>query len=90
MRGDGRTYKLRIRTDVGFDGVSYQASFAGTPGEWTTVQLPFKTFQPTYRGKARFDAEPLDPAKVMSFGLLVADEQVGLFRLEIRWIRAFW
>jgi monofunctional biosynthetic peptidoglycan transglycosylase len=89
VRGDGRTYKLRMRTDAGFDGVSYQASFATTPGAWTTVHLPFEAFQPTYRGQVRFDAAPLDPAKVMSFGLLVADEQVGAFRLEIRWIRAF-
>ena len=89
VRGDGRTYKLRMRTDRGFDGVSYQASFATTPGAWTTVHLPFEAFQPTYRGQVRSDVAPLDLAAVMSFGLLVADEQVGAFRLEISWIRVF-
>ena len=89
VRGDGRTYKLRMRTDAGFDGVSYQASFATTPDAWTTIHLPFEAFQPTYRGQIRSDAAPFDPAKVMSFGLLIADEQVGPFRLEIGWIRAF-
>ena len=88
VRGDGRTYKLRMRTDARFDGVSYQASFPTSPGAWTMVHLPFEVFRPTYRGQFRSDADPFDPAKVMSFGLLVAGEQVGAFRLEIGWIRA--
>lgn len=89
VRGDGRTYKLRIRTDRRRDGVSYQAAFATTDGVWTTVRLPFASFHPTYRGVAQPEAGPLDAAAVQSFGLLVADEQVGAFRLELGWMRAF-
>ena len=87
VRGDGRTYKLRMRTDDRFNGVSYQAPFATTAGVWTTLKLPFQSFEPTYRGRVPPDAAPLDPAAVRSFGLLVAGEQVGAFQLELRWIR---
>ncbi|MFT4541387.1 MAG: hypothetical protein ACI841_004399 [Planctomycetota bacterium] len=89
VRGDGRTYKLRMRTEGGFDGVSYQASFATTPSAWTTIQLPFQAFRPTFRGRLPSGVAPLDPAAVMSFGFMVANEQVGAFRLEIGWIRAY-
>ena len=36
VRGDGRTYKLNLRTEASFDGVSYQASFA--PPELASVR----------------------------------------------------
>ena len=89
VRGDGRAYKLRIRTDDRFDSVNYQASFATTAGAWTTIHLPFETFQPTHRGQLLSGVAPLDPSKVKSFGLLVAGNQVGAFRLEIKWISSF-
>jgi hypothetical protein len=89
VRGDGRTYKLRLRTDESFDGVSYQASLTTTAGAWTTIRVPFEEFRPTYRGRVPTGVGPLDPSAVKSFGLLVADEQVGSFRLELRWIGAY-
>lgn len=89
VRGDGRTYKFRLRTDDAWDGVSYQSSFATTPGAWTTIHLPFEAFQPTYRGQAQPDAAPLAPAAIVSFGLLLADDQAGTFRLEIGWMSSY-
>ena len=89
IRGDGRTYDLRLRTDASFDGVSYRARF--TPpadGRWQVVHLPFTAFAPVFRGRSvpRFPA--LDPAALRSFGLLLADGPAGAFWLEIDWIRA--
>ena len=89
VRGDGRTYKVRMRTDGRFDGVSYQASFAPPEGEWATIRIPFESFRPTYRGRTPRGAAPFDPSAVQSFGLLVANEQVGRFRLELGWIGAY-
>lgn len=89
VRGDGRAYALRVRTDTRLDGVSYLASFAPTAGVWTTIRLPFAAFEATYRGRAQPRAAPLDPSAVTSFGLLVAGGQVGAFRLEIEWIGTF-
>ena len=86
VRGDGRTYRVRLRTDERFDGVSYQAPLPTSPGRWTTVALTFAAFRPMFRGRAVPDHPPLDPAAVRSLGLLVAEGQVGSFRLEIAWI----
>ena len=35
VRGDGRRYKLNLRTDDAYDGPSYQAVFSPPAGEWS-------------------------------------------------------
>jgi hypothetical protein len=87
VRGDGRRYKLNVRTDAAFDGVTWQAPFHPAPGVWTEVALPFAAFEPRFRGRP-VAAGALDPARVHTFGLLVSDGQAGPFRLELAWIRA--
>ena len=62
VRGDGRSYKLTVRTGDGFDGVQYQARFAPPAGEWTEVRLPVASFVPTFRGRALAGVPPLDSA----------------------------
>jgi hypothetical protein len=84
-RGDGRRYKFTLRTSGGFDGVSYQASFQPPAGEWTVVELASADFVATFRGR-RVDAAPLDPARVRTVGLMLADRQSGAFALDLRWI----
>ena len=89
VRGDGRSYQLRLRTDRRFDGISYRATFATTPETWTKVLLPFDAFQPTFRGRVPAGAPPLDVAEIQSFGLMITDAQVGKFRLDVATITAF-
>jgi len=89
VRGDGRRYKLSLRTDSFFDGISYQAGFATTPGEWQELELPFARLAPTHHGIALTSASPLDPSQVQSFGLFIAERQAGPFQLDIAWIKAF-
>lgn len=89
VRGDGRTYQLRLRHDGRFDGVNYRARFDTKDGEWQTVRLPFSVFEPTFRGRIVRNAPALDPARIRQVGFLVADEQVGEFRLEIRQASAY-
>jgi monofunctional biosynthetic peptidoglycan transglycosylase len=86
VRGDGRRYGFRLRTDAAFDGVSYQAELAPLAGEWVEVALPFTAFEPVYRGRRVADHPPLDPARVTTFGLIIA-RQEGPFRLDLAWIR---
>ena len=38
--GDGKRYKLNLRTDPAFDGVNHQAEFHPPAGQWTTIELP--------------------------------------------------
>lgn len=83
VRGDGRTYQLRLRTDDDSDGVAYRAEFATTPDEWLTVRLPFDAFVPTFRGRVLPDVPPLDPAHVRALSFLLAERRAGPFSLEI-------
>ncbi|MBI1380977.1 MAG: hypothetical protein GC161_07815 [Planctomycetaceae bacterium] len=86
VRGDGKTYQLRLRTNDAFDGTSYAASFVAPAGEWTEVSLPLADFRPSFRGR-EVRAEPLVPEKVRTLGLMLSDGQAGEFALEIAWIR---
>ena len=89
VRGDGRRYRLRLRTDAAFDGVAYQASFATEPDAWREVALPLADFRPVFRGRPAPDAPPLRPADVRQLGLMIADKQAGPFALEIAWIKDY-
>lgn len=88
VRGDGRRYRLRLRTDERYDGIAWQAGFDTAPDAWTVVTLPFGDFEPSYRGRRPAGAGPLDTRRVTQLGLMIADRQAGDFRLEIDWIRA--
>jgi monofunctional biosynthetic peptidoglycan transglycosylase len=89
IKGDGKRYQLRLRTDNRFDGVSYQHSFSTQDGTWITVQIPFSDFVPTFRGRVLADVPPLSPEQIQQIGFLIADKQAGPFRLEMDWIHAY-
>jgi hypothetical protein len=84
VRGDGKRYKLSLRTDDAFDGVNYQAAFAAPAQAWTSVRLPVAAFRATFRGRDAPGALPLDAARVRQIGLVIADRQAGPFALEVR------
>ena len=88
VRGDGRTYQVRFRTDGRFDGVAYRAEFATRADEWLTVTVPMSDFEPTFRGRRPRGAPPLDVSVIQQIGLLLADYEEGPFRLDVAWIRA--
>lgn len=88
-RGDGKRYRLRLRTDDRFDGIAYQANFDTVLDEWREVRLPFESFAPIYRGRTPRNAPPLDTGKISQIGLMIADKQEGRFRLEIAWIGVY-
>jgi hypothetical protein len=88
VRGDGRRYKFTARTDRNFDSAVYQSVFPTKKGEWEEHRLPMKKFVPTFRGRVLSSEPPLDPARVTSVGVLIADQQDGPFRLEIGWVHA--
>jgi hypothetical protein len=87
VRGDGRRFKLNLRTDDAFDGMNYQAAFEAPEDAWTLVQLPFSAFLPTFRGRRVPGAPPLDPARIRQIGFAIADRQAGPFALALRSIR---
>ena len=83
VHGDGKRYKLNLRTDNRFDGVNYQARFDPPAGVWTTCRLASTDFLPIWRGRSVPDAPPLDTACVRQIGLMIADRQEGAFALAI-------
>jgi monofunctional biosynthetic peptidoglycan transglycosylase len=89
IKGDGKKYQLRLRTDDKFDGVSYRATFQTVPEKWIIVDLLFKEFVPTYHGRLVPDAPVLNPNNIRQIGFLIADKQAGPFRLEIDWIGTY-
>lgn len=89
VKGDGKRYRLRLRTDDMFDGIAYQASFVTQSEEWIVVQLPFSEFVPVFRGRVVSDAPLLQPDRIQRIGFMIADKQAGPFRLEINWVKAY-
>jgi hypothetical protein len=87
-RGDGKRYKLSLRTDDAFDGISFQAAFVAPAAAFTTIRLPLSEFVAGFRGRPCASAPPLDPARVRQVGLVVADGQAGPFELDLRVLRA--
>lgn len=82
--GDGKRYKLNLRTDDGFDGVNYQLGFLPPAGIWTICRLASADFLPSWRGRPVPDAPPLDTNRVRQIGLMIADRQAGPFALAVR------
>jgi monofunctional biosynthetic peptidoglycan transglycosylase len=82
-RGDGKTYKLRLRMDGKLDGISYEARFQTVAGEWMETAFDLSEFRPVWRGNAVPNAPALDPARVRSVTLMISDKQAGPFALEL-------
>ena len=87
VRGDGKRYGFRLKTDASFDGVSYQFEIQPPAGEWTEISAPFTEFIPVYRGRVVRDHPPLDPSRIATFGLLIS-RQEGPFRIDIESVSA--
>lgn len=87
VKGDGRTYQLRLATDARFRGitVSWGGEFATVAGQWTEVRVPLATLRPSAHGM-QLQGPPMDPSKVRELGLLVGDKREGPFALEVDWI----
>jgi hypothetical protein len=89
VKGDGKRYKLSVRTEPSSDGVLYQHGFRPAADAWVDVDLPFDRFVPTFRGREVTAAGPLDPRRVLTIGFTIADAQTGPFRLEVASIGAY-
>jgi len=88
VKGDGRTYRLRLSTDARHRGsrIAYQADFETTAGEWIEVRVPFDRLRPSHHGNA-LDGPPLDRSEIRETGFLIADGKAGPFSLKVDWIK---
>lgn len=83
FRGDGKSYKLRLRTSRRFNAVNYEAPFDTVSGQWMEIDLPIQAFLPVWRGRGVSGAAVLDPQAITGVGLMISEGQVGAFRLEL-------
>jgi monofunctional biosynthetic peptidoglycan transglycosylase len=85
--GDGKLYRLRIRSESTGNSIAYNANFETTPENWNLVYIPFSSMVPTYFGNI-VDVGRLDTRNIGSFGFMLSDKQPGEFDLQVDWIRA--
>ena len=85
--GDGKIYRLRIRTEETGSDIAYNGAFETTSDQWIQVYIPFAKMVPTFRGIV-MDVGQLDVTSIGSFGFMLSDKQEGNFELQVDWIRA--
>ncbi|MEM6317030.1 MAG: CIA30 family protein [Bacteroidota bacterium] len=86
VKGDGKKYSFRLRSNHNFDGVSYRQDFSTQKGEWQEIALPLADFVPTWRGRVVRDVPPIIATQIQQIGFLISDKQEGAFELQIDWI----
>ncbi|KAF5738269.1 hypothetical protein HS088_TW13G01165 [Tripterygium wilfordii] len=99
VKGDGRRYKLIVRTSSNWDTVGYTISFDTVGDQWQSVRLPFSSLRPVFRARTVSDAPPFDPSKIMSLQLMFSKFEYdgklnpsfaeGAFRLPVSSIQAY-
>nr|XP_023874962.1 uncharacterized protein LOC111987473 [Quercus suber]XP_023874963.1 uncharacterized protein LOC111987473 [Quercus suber] len=99
LKGDGRKYKLIIRTSSDWDTVGYTASFDTVAGQWQSIRLPFSSLRPIFRARTVSDAPPFDPTNVLSLQLMFSKFEYdgklnptfveGAFELPLSSIRTY-
>jgi monofunctional biosynthetic peptidoglycan transglycosylase len=86
VKGDGKTYQLRVRTSDRFDGIAYKADFDTVKDQWQELRIPWEEFQATYRGRFISDAPDLKGDQIRQVGFLIAGRQEGPFELEVEFL----
>ena len=84
LKGDGRRYIWQLSTTAQFRGqdIRFWAGFDTTASAWSTIDLPFSTFKPRFRGQD-LTGITLDPAMITGMGLLIYDGRDGEFVIEV-------
>ena len=89
VKGDGKDYRIRLKTDTSYEGIAYQSHFSTEKDKWIIARLPFDAFTPVFRGRIIEDAPELDTSIIRRIGFMIADKQTGPFRLEIDWVKTY-
>ena len=80
VKGDGKTYQFRIKSDAA-QRYSYIQSF-GTSGNWQTIKLPFESFYPGFRGN-KLDRPNYRGGVMEEIAFLIGNNRNENFSLEI-------
>jgi len=83
IKGDGKTYQLRLRTSDYLDGPAYTHSFSTTKNEWMDIHFTPDDFTLTFRGRVLEQQPAFNFSDVKQLGFLIAGKQEGNFKLEV-------
>ncbi|KAL3522545.1 hypothetical protein ACH5RR_015379 [Cinchona calisaya] len=99
LKGDGRRYKLIVRTSRDWDTVGYTSSIDTIEDQWQSIQLPFSSLRPVFRARTVSDALPFDACQIVSLQLMFSKFEYdgklnptfkeGPFQLPVSSIKAF-
>lgn len=90
VKGDGRTYSIRLESSATYRGmpISFSGNFTPEPGKWQQIKIPFSDLKGGWRGIDLPDKQ-FDPSIVRKLGLLIGDKVSGPFNLEVEYIRTY-
>ena len=83
VKGDGKKYQFRLRTNRGFDGAAYSSVFSTLKNQVQTIELGVDEFMPTFRGRKLKNMPKLKLSNVQQMGVLVSDQQEGHFDIDL-------
>ncbi|KAG6696206.1 hypothetical protein I3842_09G136700 [Carya illinoinensis] len=99
LKGDGRRYKMIVRTSSDWDTVGYTTGFDTVAGQWQSIRLPFSSLRPIFRARTVSDAPPFDPTNIVSLQLMFSKFEYdgrlnptfveGAFQLPVSSIRTY-
>lgn len=81
--GDGKYYKLGLRTQAERLAPIYQHPLSLQGSGWETVQLSFVDFVASRRGQVVPDALPLNGCHIVALSLYISGRQAGPFALQL-------
>lgn len=84
VRGDGRSYQLRLKSAALGDSSAYRVTFTPSTDAWQTLTFPWAAFEAVRRGTVLSDAPPLAPEDIHQIGFLIADRTAGPFCLRVK------
>ncbi len=90
VKGDGRRYQCRLKTDDHQDEIEYMAEFQPQKKDWDSVRLSFSQFMPYYRGMHLSHISPINPENISSLCLSVNHvSQAGPYKLLLKQISTY-
>ncbi|MGB0559526.1 MAG: CIA30 family protein [Pseudohongiellaceae bacterium] len=90
VKGDGRSYTWHLQTDARWRGrsVNYWADFNTSAAEVTSVDIPFTSFVPQFRG-FKLNGPELNTQQITQLGLYIYDKNDGPFELILLSVEAY-
>jgi NADH dehydrogenase [ubiquinone] 1 alpha subcomplex assembly factor 1 len=83
VKGDGKTYQIRLKTPYLSQGEAYVANFTSGADKLTRHEFTAEDFTVSFRGRTVANAPSLNFDDIVRVGFLVAQKQQGPFSIEL-------